>query len=280
MIDRKTHCSIHINARCEIGVASTKAYTSQIVDMAMMTLAIGADRISTQARRQSIVDHLSNLPISEVLKLDGEMRDLAESLIDSLSLCLEEDRTMRLIWKAPNQISSSLMFMQQHVPERRDSLAKSWRSMANPLSGQWRQVSHMWNMTMQSDLQQRLSHEFDRPSRLRNWHLEVSILLQHTKRNFSHLQSSITPLFEKMLSASDAGQIGRLVLPKKCAEVFLRSARLKAKGGNVKVSDELDTLPNIAILVYNDNCQSSQPQTRHPHHKPNKSSGDGFKKDL
>ncbi|XP_039051224.1 B3 domain-containing protein Os07g0563300-like isoform X2 [Hibiscus syriacus] len=30
--------------------------------------------------------------------------------------------------------------------------------------------------------------------------------------------STITPLFEKMLSASDAGRIGRLVLPKKCAE--------------------------------------------------------------
>ncbi|KAK4361052.1 hypothetical protein RND71_020004 [Anisodus tanguticus] len=32
--------------------------------------------------------------------------------------------------------------------------------------------------------------------------------------------SVITPLFEKMLSASDAGKIGRLVLPKKCAEAY------------------------------------------------------------
>ncbi|KAL0398658.1 UNVERIFIED_CONTAM: B3 domain-containing protein [Sesamum radiatum] len=32
--------------------------------------------------------------------------------------------------------------------------------------------------------------------------------------------SFITPLFEKMLSASDAGRIGRLVLPKKCAEAY------------------------------------------------------------
>ncbi|EPS68316.1 hypothetical protein M569_06459, partial [Genlisea aurea] len=30
----------------------------------------------------------------------------------------------------------------------------------------------------------------------------------------------LTPLFEKMLSASDAGRIGRLVLPKKCAEAY------------------------------------------------------------
>lgn len=32
--------------------------------------------------------------------------------------------------------------------------------------------------------------------------------------------STITPLFEKMLSASDAGRIGRLVLPKACAEAY------------------------------------------------------------
>ncbi|KAG9133803.1 hypothetical protein Leryth_018401 [Lithospermum erythrorhizon] len=31
----------------------------------------------------------------------------------------------------------------------------------------------------------------------------------------------LTPLFEKTLSASDAGKIGRLVLPKKCAEAYL-----------------------------------------------------------
>jgi hypothetical protein len=34
------------------------------------------------------------------------------------------------------------------------------------------------------------------------------------------LNSNIVPLFEKILSASDAGRIGRLVLPKACAEVI------------------------------------------------------------
>lgn len=85
---RKTHCGVHINAGCEIGVASTKAYTSQIVSMSMMALAIGDDRISTQSRRTAIINGLSELPnkVKEVLKLDSEMRDLAESLIDSESL--------------------------------------------------------------------------------------------------------------------------------------------------------------------------------------------------
>ncbi|KAG6418058.1 hypothetical protein SASPL_120257 [Salvia splendens] len=34
------------------------------------------------------------------------------------------------------------------------------------------------------------------------------------------LKSNVVPLFEKVLSASDAGRIGRLVLPKACAEAF------------------------------------------------------------
>ncbi|KAM0832683.1 hypothetical protein ACQ4PT_064737 [Festuca glaucescens] len=87
-LSRRTHCGIHINAGCEIGVASTKAYTSQIVVMAMMALAIGSDQLSTQTRRESIITGLSSLPshASEVLKLDSDMKELASSLIDSESL--------------------------------------------------------------------------------------------------------------------------------------------------------------------------------------------------
>ncbi|EMS66518.1 Glucosamine--fructose-6-phosphate aminotransferase [isomerizing] 2 [Triticum urartu] len=87
-LSRRTHCGIHINAGCEIGVASTKAYTSQIVVMAMMALAIGSDQISTQARREAIISGLFSLPsnASQVLKLDSEMKELASSLIDSESL--------------------------------------------------------------------------------------------------------------------------------------------------------------------------------------------------
>uniref|UniRef100_A0A0E0MJ98 glutamine--fructose-6-phosphate transaminase (isomerizing) n=1 Tax=Oryza punctata TaxID=4537 RepID=A0A0E0MJ98_ORYPU len=87
-LSRRTHCGVHINAGCEIGVASTKAYTSQIVVMVMVALAVGSDQISTQVRRQTIISGLSNLPsnVSEVLKLDTEMKELASSLIDSESL--------------------------------------------------------------------------------------------------------------------------------------------------------------------------------------------------
>ncbi|KAF4387208.1 hypothetical protein CsatB_003240 [Cannabis sativa] len=88
IIARNTHCGVHINAGCEIGVASTKAYTSQIVVMAMVALAIGGDTMSNQARREAIIDGLFDLPnkVREVLKLDEEMKDLAKQLIAEQSL--------------------------------------------------------------------------------------------------------------------------------------------------------------------------------------------------
>ncbi|KAL1535081.1 Glutamine--fructose-6-phosphate aminotransferase [isomerizing] 2 [Salvia divinorum] len=87
-IARHTHCGVHINAGCEIGVASTKAYTSQIVVMAILALAIGDDTISSQGRREAIIDNLFDLPnkVKEVLKLDEEMKDLAKLLIAEQSL--------------------------------------------------------------------------------------------------------------------------------------------------------------------------------------------------
>ncbi|XP_027348923.1 glutamine--fructose-6-phosphate aminotransferase [isomerizing] 2 isoform X1 [Abrus precatorius] len=87
-IARNTHCGVHINAGAEIGVASTKAYTSQIVVMVMLALAIGGDTISNQARREAIIDGLFDLPnkVREVLKLDLEMKDLAKLLIAEQSL--------------------------------------------------------------------------------------------------------------------------------------------------------------------------------------------------
>lgn len=87
-IARNTHCGVHINAGAEIGVASTKAYTSQIVVMAMLALAIGSDAMSSQIRREAIIDSLFELPskVREALKLDQEMKDLAKLLIAEQSL--------------------------------------------------------------------------------------------------------------------------------------------------------------------------------------------------
>ncbi|KAL9236127.1 hypothetical protein vseg_010831 [Gypsophila vaccaria] len=47
---------------------------------------------------------------------------------------------------------------------------------------------------------------------------------------------TITPLFEKVLSASDAGRIGRLVLPKACAEAYFPPIS-QAEGLPIKIQD-------------------------------------------
>ncbi|CAA0835987.1 B3 domain-containing transcription repressor VAL2 [Striga hermonthica] len=48
--------------------------------------------------------------------------------------------------------------------------------------------------------------------------------------------SFVIPLFEKMLSASDAGRIGRLILPKRCAEAFFPCIS-QAEGTPIKIQD-------------------------------------------
>ncbi|KAK1437015.1 hypothetical protein QVD17_02800 [Tagetes erecta] len=47
---------------------------------------------------------------------------------------------------------------------------------------------------------------------------------------------TITPLFEKILSASDAGRIGRLVLPKACAEAYFPAIN-QSEGVPIRIQD-------------------------------------------
>lgn len=87
-ISMRTQCGVHINAGAEIGVASTKAYTSQIVTLVMLALALSEDSLTKLTRRIEIIDALAALPgdISKALELDGEMKKLAEMLTAQQSL--------------------------------------------------------------------------------------------------------------------------------------------------------------------------------------------------
>lgn len=89
-ICRESHCGTHINAGPEIGVASTKAYTSQFVSLVMFGLIMCEDRISMQPRRCEIVQGLRKLPeqILEVLKLEKQVKELAEELHQKKSLLI------------------------------------------------------------------------------------------------------------------------------------------------------------------------------------------------
>jgi len=87
-ICRESHCGIHINAGPEIGVASTKAYTSQFISLVMFALMMCEDRISIQPRRCEIIQGLKHLEyqIKEVLKVDDTVLKLAGELYTQKSL--------------------------------------------------------------------------------------------------------------------------------------------------------------------------------------------------
>ncbi|EER36723.1 glucosamine-fructose-6-phosphate aminotransferase [Histoplasma capsulatum H143] len=73
-----THCGVHINAGPEIGVASTKAYTSQFVAMVMFALSLSEDRASKQKRREDIIDGLSKISdqFRQILKLSEPIKEM------------------------------------------------------------------------------------------------------------------------------------------------------------------------------------------------------------
>ncbi|CAG9533748.1 unnamed protein product [Cercopithifilaria johnstoni] len=89
-ICRETHCGVHINAGPEVGVASTKAYTSQILSLVMFALTMSDDRISMRKRRDDIISGLRQLPdlIREVLKLDSEVLEIAKKIYKERSLLI------------------------------------------------------------------------------------------------------------------------------------------------------------------------------------------------
>jgi len=89
-ICRESHCGVHINAGPEIGVASTKAYTSQILSLTMFALVMAEDRISLQPRRSEIIQGLKALPdqIRRVLEQDGKVLEIAKKLYEKRSLLI------------------------------------------------------------------------------------------------------------------------------------------------------------------------------------------------
>lgn len=72
----------------EIGVASTKAYTSQIIAITLMALKVGEDRVSTQERREQIIQGLKDLPalVTKTLGTSKTVLDIATSIKEKKSL--------------------------------------------------------------------------------------------------------------------------------------------------------------------------------------------------
>ena len=79
-IAREAAAGIYLHAGPEIGVASTKAFTSQVVALALLTLKIGRLRALSVVRGSEIIDALQALPgqIQQILDRSAEIEELAE----------------------------------------------------------------------------------------------------------------------------------------------------------------------------------------------------------
>jgi glutamine---fructose-6-phosphate transaminase (isomerizing) len=79
-ISRETDCGMFTHAGPEIGVASTKAFTSQVVALALFTLKLARMRGLSVVKGREIADALHKLPgqIQQILDRASEIETLAE----------------------------------------------------------------------------------------------------------------------------------------------------------------------------------------------------------
>jgi len=84
-IARETDFGIHLHAGPEIGVASTKAFTSQVAALALFTLYLARRRNLSILEGRKLVAALRALPaqVQEILDQNDEIRALAERYQDS-----------------------------------------------------------------------------------------------------------------------------------------------------------------------------------------------------
>lgn len=85
-IPRMTHAGSYTHAGPEIGVASTKAFTSQVTILTLMALSIAQKKGSTETSRfYQILNELENIPgkIEKVLKQNDLIREVAYKYKDS-----------------------------------------------------------------------------------------------------------------------------------------------------------------------------------------------------
>lgn len=84
-IARETNSGVYTHAGPEIGVASTKAFTSQLIVLALITLLIARRKNMSQVDGKSIAEELLKIPekIEAILKLNEKIEAIAEEFKDA-----------------------------------------------------------------------------------------------------------------------------------------------------------------------------------------------------
>lgn len=81
---RESDLALMTEAGPEIGVASTKAFTTQLVALMLLTIALGRRHGLTEEQEQSMVGALHQVPelVSHVLLLDKQIQEMSEAFAD------------------------------------------------------------------------------------------------------------------------------------------------------------------------------------------------------
>lgn len=84
-IARESDGGSYIHAGSEIGVASTKAFTSQVTIMALLAVFIGRMKNLSPLEGMKIIEAISEIPekVQQILKLNEQIREIAASIKDS-----------------------------------------------------------------------------------------------------------------------------------------------------------------------------------------------------
>lgn len=89
LIAREVQCGVYLNAGREVGVASTKAFTSQVVVLHMIAVWFSQYRNSLNAKRSRIIESLRSLPMMIQMTLNDVVniiKDLSNNLYETQSM--------------------------------------------------------------------------------------------------------------------------------------------------------------------------------------------------
>jgi glucosamine--fructose-6-phosphate aminotransferase (isomerizing) len=80
-IARESDGGVYIHAGPEIGVASTKAFTSQITVLSLLALLLGRLKVMSKREGQEQIEHLQRLPdqVREILNTNDQILDIARA---------------------------------------------------------------------------------------------------------------------------------------------------------------------------------------------------------
>lgn len=84
-IPRDTDAGVYIHAGPEIGVASTKAFTSQLIVLVLITILLARKKRMSLIDGKHIIEELESIPekVKKILQLNDSIEEIAQQFVDS-----------------------------------------------------------------------------------------------------------------------------------------------------------------------------------------------------